>query len=256
MSQTELYTLQSLTSPTAFFEPTSNAQSLKLLRAIQSADTVHDPSPPSKAYVTYSTPNIHELSTLYSHLRTVEEPTSKLFGHDLWFDFINVDAGLLERRLPSWVVSEGVVVMAVQLLPIFGALFVKSGSRGVIVVQRVSGAEAVKRWKAEAGRKGTVVAASSKGPEEAVVIRHYAAKELGEEMISATGAGDNLAGAMLAALVRGLRVSVPEELDLIVELGQRWVVERDGAWLRVEADLVAEFRSAACNTLRSPEAVG
>lgn len=239
---------------TAFFEPTSNAQSLKLLRAIQCANATHDPSPPSHPYVTYSTPNIHELSTLYSHLRTIEEPTSKLFAHDLWFDFINVDASTLERKLPSWVISEGIVVMAVQLLPIFGTLFVKSGARGVVVVQRISGADTVKRWKAEAGSRGTVVAASSQGPEEAVVIRHYEANELnGGEMISATGAGDNLAGVMMASMLRGLRTSVPEELDLVVGLGQRWVWR---ARTTTAADLSPNSNRAACNTLRNTEAVG
>lgn len=112
--------------------------------------------------------------------------------------------------------------MAVQLLPVFGTLFVKSGSRGVLVVQRVSGEENVRRWQDEGERKGLVIAASSTGPAEAVVLRHYPALELEEEEVSnVTGAGDNLAGAMLAGMARGLSADRPEDLDRIVEMAQR-----------------------------------
>lgn len=89
-------------------------------------------------------------------------------------------------------------------------------------MQRVSGAENVAEWKAEGDRKGLVVAASSQGPSEAVVIRHFEALELKEEEVkNVTGAGDNLAGAMLAGMVKGLRADRPEDLERIVEMAQR-----------------------------------
>lgn len=89
-------------------------------------------------------------------------------------------------------------------------------------MQRVSGEEAVKAWKPEGRKKGTLVAASSFLSDEAVVVRHYPAMELPEEELgTVTGAGDNLAGAMLAAMVRGLSPSLPSELDRIVDLAQR-----------------------------------
>lgn len=57
---------------------------------------------------------------------------------------------------------------------------------------------------------------------EAVVIRHYPALTLEPGHLgSVTGAGDNLAGAMLAGLVRGLSPALPDQLDRIVDLGQR-----------------------------------
>jgi pseudouridine-5'-phosphate glycosidase/pseudouridine kinase len=126
--------------------------------------------------------------------------------------------------MPEWIINEGIVQMAVSLLPIINTLFVKSGSRGVLVVQRVSGEQAVHEWKAETARipKGLLVAAATSGPAEAVVIRHFPALELPDnEVVSVTGAGDNLAGAMLAAISRGLKTSKPHDLEQIVEIGQR-----------------------------------
>lgn len=126
-------------------------------------------------------------------------------------------------------------MQAIRLLPIFNTLFVKSGERGVLVVQRVSGVDAVSAWKNEPKRKGTVVVPSGATPSEAVILRHYAALPLeGAEEGNVTGAGDNLAGAVIAAVVRGLDPAVPKDLDRIVDLAQR----------------------AAIGALKSKEAVG
>lgn len=118
----------------------------------------------------------------------------------------------------------------------FECLFVKSGARGVVVVQRVRGRERVEAWArlASAGEKGCVVSRSEVSEEEAVVVCHCEGLELGGEVGSVTGAGDNLAGAMLAAMVRGLDPGKAGELKRVVEVGQR----------------------AAVATLRSKEAVG
>lgn len=209
------------------FETTSNAQSLKVVSALSTPLLGSQHVAPEQPLVTYTAPNIHELATLYNHVRGLRTPSDEpdlRFAHGLWFDYITVQGDLLARRLPEWVVSEGIVPMAVSLLPIFRTLFVKSGARGVVVVQRVSGAAAVEAWQAEARRlnKGVLVAAATAGPEEAVVVRHYPALELTEgEVKSVTGAGDNLAGAVLVAMTNGLSVRVPSELDQIVDIGQR-----------------------------------
>lgn len=214
------HTAQTRASPTAFFEPTSNAQSLKILAAIESPLLTSSSPRSVYPYVTYSTPNIHELSTLHQHIHASENP---VYDAGLWFDHINVSADLLARHLPPWVVTEGIAQMAVQLLPVIGALFVKNGNRGVLVVQRVTGVDNVAAWRGEMRNgKGTVVAASSGRADEAVVLRHYPALELQEsEVGTVTGAGDSLAGAMLAAMVRGLSSSRPDDLDRIVDLSQR-----------------------------------
>ncbi|GAA5949680.1 hypothetical protein JCM3765_002752 [Sporobolomyces pararoseus] len=214
-----------------FFEPTSNANSLKVLTALQQPCITSLP-PTEHPYVTYSTPNIHELQTLF---QTVAFSESPVFEAGSWFDGITVSADQLSLRLPSWVVNEGVAQMAIRLLPIVGTLFVKSGSKGVLVVQRVSGVDRVSRWKQLRPTKGTVVVGSSSTPSEAVVIRHYDALSLEEKEVgTVTGAGDSLCGAMLVALVSNLDPSVPSELDRIVDMAQR----------------------AAINTLKSKEAVG
>ncbi|GAA6019173.1 hypothetical protein JCM11491_001402 [Sporobolomyces phaffii] len=215
-----------------FFEPTSNANSLKLLSALQQPLVTSLP-PPEHPYVSYATPNIHELQTLFDAVAFASVERS--FEPGMWFDGITVGADRLSLRLPAWVVSEGVAQMAVRLLPLVGTLFVKSGARGVLVVQRVSGVDAVARWTALAPAKGTLVVASTTTRAEAVVLRHYPARALDADVVgTVTGAGDSLAGAMLAALVSNLDPSVPAHLDTIIDLAQR----------------------AAVNTLKSNEAVG
>jgi len=112
--------------------------------------------------------------------------------------------------------------MAVRLLSIFNTLFVKSGSKGVLVVQRVSGVEAVSSWKRLRPVKGTVVVGSSSTPSEAVVLRYYEGLKIGEEEIgTVTGAGDSLAGALLAGMINKLDPAVPQDLDRIIDLAQK-----------------------------------
>ncbi|KAM0754973.1 Indigoidine synthase A-like protein [Meredithblackwellia eburnea MCA 4105] len=212
-----------------FFEPTSDAKALRVLAALESL-----PSGAIPPTISYSTPNIHELTSLYTHMRNSEHP---LYEAGPWFDGITVRADALAARLPEWILKEGVVQMAVQLLPVIRTIFVKSGSRGVVVVQRVSGVDAVAGWVRESWTKGIplVVAKSDTDPGEAVVIRHFDALKLNDDAVgTVTGAGDNLAGAMLAALVRGWSPDVPSDLTAIVDLAQK----------------------AAITTLKSFEAVG
>jgi pseudouridine-5'-phosphate glycosidase/pseudouridine kinase len=216
-----------LTSPplAAFFEPTSNIKSLRLLAALESPAFESGPLPTLFPLVSYATPNIHELSALYAHVNASEAPIFAPTG--AWFDSINVSGDLLRTRLPAWVSQEGIAQMAVNLLPVIGCVFVKSGARGVLVVQRVSGADAVNGWKNEAGKKGTLVAFSTARADEAVVLRYYPAIALSENAGAGgtvTGAGDNLAGALLASLVKGKSTSVPRELDAMVQVGMRATV--------------------------------
>ncbi|GAA5840467.1 hypothetical protein JCM5353_001121 [Sporobolomyces roseus] len=214
-----------------FFEPTSNANSLKLLTALQ--QPLISSLPPSEhPFVTYATPNIHELQTLFEAVSFSDSP---IFEPGTWFDGITVSADQLSLRLPSWVANEGVAQMAIRLLPIVNTLFVKSGAKGVLVVQRVSGVEAVSNWKRLRPVKGTVVVGSSSTPSEAVVLRYYEGLKIGEgEIGTVTGAGDSLAGAILSSIVSKLDPTTPQDLDRIIDLAQR----------------------AAVNTLKSKDAVG
>ncbi|GAA6046799.1 hypothetical protein NBRC10513_001581 [Rhodotorula toruloides] len=216
-----------------FFEPTSNAKALQLLRALEKKPHLASLLPATSSYVSFSAPNIHELSHLYQHIAFSDHP---LYNSAPWFDHVTVPAHDLSLRLPKWIIDEGVAQMAVRLIStsLFGSLLIKSGSRGVLVVQRVSGVDNVAAWSSLPSRKGTVVVRSTQ-PSDAVVLRHYPALELDERQVgTVTGAGDNLAGAILAGLVRRLSPFVPDELDRLANLGQR----------------------AAVATLQSKEAVG
>ncbi|GAA5976826.1 hypothetical protein JCM11641_000882 [Rhodosporidiobolus odoratus] len=203
-----------------FFEPTSNAKSLMLLSALESP-SIASLLPLNRPLVTYSAPNNHELSHLFQHIFSRVDDHA-VYNRPDWFEGITVRADDLSLRLPKWVVGEGIAQMAVRLLPLIGTLFVKSGERGVLVAQRVSGVDAVATWRNLPKQKGTVVVPSSTTPSEAVILRHYPAQPLvNVKQGNVTGAGDNLAGAILAAVVRGLDPAMPDELDRIVDLAQR-----------------------------------
>lgn len=197
-----------------FFEPTSNTNAIRVLTALESSP-VH--SATKLPLVTYATPNIYELTALYSHIASSD---NSLYEPAEWFDGITVDSQDVETRLPEWIKKEGIVPMAVRLLPVFGTLFIKSGERGVVVVQRISGEERVQAWKDMERRKGLVVAGST--DDEIVVVRYYPGLTLTQnDGGSVVGAGDSLAGAILALLVKGLSTSDPTELDRIIDVAQQ-----------------------------------
>ncbi|BGP55101.1 hypothetical protein JCM8202_004317 [Rhodotorula sphaerocarpa] len=222
-----------------FFEPTSNQKALQLYRALEKADpSLLRSLPATSALVQYCAPNIHELSHLYEHATASEYD---LYSARDWFDAYTVSAQDLAVRLPKWVLEEGVAQMAIRLVStsIFGTMFVKSGDRGVLVVQRVTDPAAVRDWRQQSsasGPKGTkaAVVRNTRG-DEAIVLKHYEANRLDPaELRNVTGAGDNLAGALLAGIARGLEPQSPADLDRLIDLAQR----------------------AAVTTLKSEEAVG
>lgn len=205
----------------ALFEPTSNSRALQLLKALEQADrSLLAQLPATSPLVTYTTPNIYELTQMYEHACSSEHG---IYAAREWFDHYTVSAQDLALRLPKWVLDEGVAQMAIRLLAtsLFGTLFVKSGSRGVLVAQRVSNVDHASEWTALPKGKGTAVIRSGL-PGDVLVLKHYAALPVSErEVRSVTGAGDNLAGALLAGMSRGLSPARPANLDRLVELAQR-----------------------------------
>lgn len=205
----------------AFFEPTSNQKALQILKALEGADrslTAHLPA--TSSLITFSAPNIHELTQMYEHACFSEHA---LYAAREWFDYYTVSAQDLALRLPKWVLDEGVAQMAIRLLAtsIFGTLFVKSGSRGVLVAQRISDVDQSSEWTSLRKSKGTVVVRNGL-PGDVIVLKHYAALPLQEDEIrNVTGAGDNLAGALLAGMSRGLSPALPADLDRLVGLAQQ-----------------------------------
>lgn len=167
------------------------------------------------------TPNQHELQIMYEHVRGSESPCYEL-GE--WFDGILVPADLLSMRLPEWVVKEGFAQMAIRLLACARCVVVKSGSRGVLVVQRVTGTERVQQWKLRARERksAVVVAPSASRPDEAVAIQHFAAQAIDDkDVVSVTGAGDTLVGSIVACMSRGKELDDPAGLQDIIRFAQR-----------------------------------
>ena len=124
--------------------------------------------------------------------------------------------------------------MAVPLLSFVRTIILKSGSRGVLLIQRIEGVDKVRRWKkfsesgSRRGRNGKIVICSHVDEEanrgDAVVVQYFEGRKLEErEGGNVTGAGDTLAGAMLAALVRGEKLDEAEGAEKIVDLAQRCV---------------------------------
>jgi pseudouridine-5'-phosphate glycosidase/pseudouridine kinase len=123
--------------------------------------------------------------------------------------------------------------MAINLLPFFQHLVIKCGDLGVLLAMRFP-ADSPTAWAGERSdvRRRQIIA---HGKGEIVVIKHYPAHTVElQDVVSVTGAGDSLVGAILAALVQNPSAfNTPESLDGVIELGQ----------------------SAAIETLRSPFAV-
>lgn len=202
--------LTSLTHRTAFFEPTSDIKALRILESM-SSDT-----PP----ISHMAPNIHELKALYQCLRDSER---------LIFDAEHMDRfstneqfrNDLRKNLPTWVTEEGIVQMAVQLLPVSETLWVKAESRGLIVVQSIEkdkGQSAA--WRRTASSRSNQTVACS-GAAHDLVVRYYPALPIADTA-SVVGGGDSMLGAILAGVVKGnLRSWVPSELDTLAEIGQR-----------------------------------
>ncbi|KAI9512927.1 indigoidine synthase A-like protein [Russula earlei] len=228
-------------------EPTSLAKSVSILPAISSALGSNFRGSPVK----FASPNLLELAELY---RSASMDPWQLTSHEYWWriiddfsigtefrasldqlarqDALGAASGNGNKTL-SFLVERGVAQMAVNLLPFFQHLVIKCGALGVLLAMRFP-ADTPTAWAGERSdvRRRQIVA---HGKGETVVIKHYPAHGIDpRSVISVTGAGDSLVGAILAALAQDLSAfGNPESLDDVIKLGQ----------------------SAAIETLRSPFAV-
>jgi pseudouridine-5'-phosphate glycosidase/pseudouridine kinase len=223
-------------------EPTSVIKSTSIFPAISSAlDSDLDGSP-----ITFASPNLLELAELYKCARA--EPW-ELTSHDYWWRTIDKfsigaefrssldrlvreNAGTKGKTL-SFLVDQGIAQMAINLLPFFQHLVIKCGDLGVLLVMRFP-TDKPTAWIGEQSdiqRRQIVV----HGKSELVVIKHYPAHGIdSQSVVSVTGAGDSLVGAILAALTQNASAfDNPELADDVIQLAQ----------------------SAAIQTLQSPLAV-
>ena len=240
MSSTPLYVVFPLICSS---EPTSVIKSVSILPAISSALESNFHGSPVK----FASPNLLELAELYKSVGT--DPW-ELTSHEYWWKTINNFLIGTEFRLSleqlarqasgssggstlSFLVDQGVAQMAIHLLPFFQHLVIKCGDLGVLLAMRFP-ADIPTAWAGERSdvRCRQIVA---HGKAEIIVIKHYPVHMIDpESVVSVTGAGDSLVGAILAALMQDLSAfNNPESLDGVIGLGQ----------------------SAAIETLRSPFAV-
>lgn len=235
----------------AFFEPTSNIKALRLIDAL---------TPRRGRDVAYATPNIHEIEAWFEHVRSLEHDDGEALSV---IESLGVESGAFRERLararemPAWVTHRGLPQMCARLAPYVRTMFVKAGSRGLLVAQRLLGVDSVREWRrasTDSATTATVVAVGPRG-DTGFALRHFPAFELAEhDIVGVTGAGDNLAGGILASLARGLNPAVPADLERIVDLAQRCVRSRRGRAQHRSAD--THRHRAAVATLKSSEAVG
>lgn len=216
-------------------EPTSTIKATSILPAIVTALKGRTLG---EAPITFCTPNILELNQIYDAAQS--EPFS-LMGHPAWWSTVDslnlgtafrMDLEQLSRRPVSdrdpskgnmtFLVAQGIVQKAVNLLPFFQHLIVKCGDQGVIVAIRISPKDALT----------SVWAHKRSNPLERYIIAHGRSKEitliqhfpsLPIKMISnVTGAGDSFVGALLACLAHDSNAFYdPKGLHDIITTAQR-----------------------------------
>lgn len=199
-------------------EPTSVPKATSVFPAIFDR-LVTNGIDPSKSPVTYASPNVFELSHLY---REASSESHKLTDHEIWWNTMNafnlgsewrMDLEQLARQSASatddkgdlsFIVKDGLAQMAINLLPFFQNLIVKCGEKGVIIAMRISGSDARESmWKGERSNPlNRYIVAHGIQNKEIVVLKHFPAPSIRkDEIVSVTGAGDSLVGALAASIV-------------------------------------------------------
>lgn len=196
-----------------FFEPTSVVKSTRIFPAV-AANIGHS----LQSVISYASPNLLELRHMYEEARN----TFDLMSHDRWWRVVDsfalesrfrTELDLLAKKAVSeeivdlgslaFLVDQGIVQMAINLLPFFQHLVVKCGELGVVVVMRLRNADA-NAWLTERNDpQGRRVVAHSQASALTVVVQHFPPLPTPRSMsVNTTGAGDSLVGALLAMLIQ------------------------------------------------------
>ena len=162
-------------------------------------------------------------------------------GHVAWWPVVNslnlgaafrMDLEQLSRRPVSdrdpskgnmaFLVAQGIIQKAVNLLPFFQHLIVKCGDQGIIVVMHISPKDAL----------NSVLAHKHSNPLERYIVAHGNSKEITfiqhfpslpiETIVNVTGAGDSFVGALLACLAHDSSTMYdPNGLKDVVAIAQK-----------------------------------
>lgn len=206
--------------------------------------------------VTYASPNIRELGVLVQAARE-----DGLFDSDRWWAALDGMAlestfraqrdlladrpaadGTTTKGTLKFLAEQGVVQMAVQLLPFVRHLMIQLGDKGpwssyatdknltffllgVLVVMQHK--EPTSWSKAISNMSLRQIVAHAPNGTSTVVVRHFPAFDLApEDIASVTGAGDTLVGATLAGLLQKANAfETPDTLEALVMKGQKAAVE-------------------------------
>ncbi|KEI39455.1 uncharacterized protein L969DRAFT_17377 [Mixia osmundae IAM 14324] len=161
------------------FEPTSLDKASRICHTFQ---TQRQPR------LSMMTPNAIELRRMYDTCRKVQ-----LDQEDRWFasiDLLGIDSDFrakLDRRMPRWMLDQGIPQQAIFMLAFVDTLLVKCGSQGFLVAHRLNGPQGAKE------DKHSVI-------NEHLMMQYFPA--VPAEIVNDTGAGDSMAGAWAAAYVQ------------------------------------------------------
>lgn len=140
-------------------------------------------------------------------------------GHPTWWPTIDsfnlstafrIDLEQLSRRPVSdydpsmgnmaFLVQQGIVQKAVNLLPFFQHLIIKCGDQGIIVAMRISPKDALNSvWAHKRSNPLERYIVAHGNSEEIILIQHFPSLPI-ETISNVTGAGDSFVGVLLACL--------------------------------------------------------
>ncbi|KAG9104551.1 hypothetical protein FRC06_001331 [Ceratobasidium sp. 370] len=156
-----------------------------LLKMVESAGK--DP------HITGAFPNLIELRAMWETARSEEQ----LLNSPYWWSVVDTFEPDLHRVLSGQVrgdmlflLSDGVIQMAIQLLPFIKHFVIKCGSKGVALISHVTDKEGVINWVSEGSRPKDHQIVSRASDGSVLVVRHFPAYALPESLstINVTGA--------------------------------------------------------------------
>lgn len=208
-----------------FFEPTSTAKCTRIIPALSQLVAADAKEP----YINGSFPNIIELRAMWEAARA----EGGLISSPYWWKVVDTFGSDFHRTLSGkiredmmFLLNDGVIQMATQLLPFIKHLVIKCGSKGVVLVAHVTDKEGAANWISDESRSSKLQIVSRASDGSAIVIRYFPAQVLdGDGSWNVTGAGDTLVGALLASLTSKGNVFLnPTRLTEAIDLAQKCAV--------------------------------
>ncbi|KAF8807351.1 indigoidine synthase A-like protein [Phlegmacium glaucopus] len=215
-----------------------NRLAIKAASILPAIVTALQTRPPGTAPITFCTPNLLELNQIYD---AAQSESFNLMGHPAWWSTVDslnlgtsfrMDLEQLSRRPVSdhdpskgnmaFLVAEGIVQKAVNLLPFFQHLIVKCGDRGVVVAMRISPNDALASvWAHKRSNPLERYIVAHGNSKEVTFVQHFPSLPI-ETISNVTGAGDSFVGALLACLAHDSTAMYdPKSLQNVVAIAQR-----------------------------------